>query len=119
TALSNLVLLVLNRRDESTPNWMVPAILLLDVTMFTILLGLTGGTENPFSLLYAIHVAMAVVVLGGGWALFIVALSAISYTVVSFHYLPLSPHLPQRVWTLGQWSSLVLVMALIAYFIER
>ncbi len=120
TALSNLLVQIWNWL-RPPPDWIVPGIILLDVCLLSVLLYFTGGTDNPFSVLYAIHVTMAVVVLGGGWTWFIVALSAIAYAGVSVFHLPLDPPrgLPYLVGRFGQWSALVVVMVLIAYFIGR
>jgi two-component system sensor histidine kinase RegB len=118
TILSNIAIQLIGRTSEP-PDWVVPGILLLDVLLLTVLLYFTGGTENPFSILYAIHVAMAVVVLGAVWAWSIVALSGVCCAIVFIWNRPLNPPLPVRVLQFGQWSSLVLVSVLIAYFVGR
>jgi two-component system sensor histidine kinase RegB len=118
TAISNLILQICARMG-SAPSWCVPAVILLDGGLFTWLLYLTGGTDNPFSILYAIHVAMAVVVLGGLWTWLVVGLSAVSYAVISFWHRPLEPPLSDPVFNFGQCSALGLVMVLIAYFVGR
>src|SRR5262245_2095283 len=53
TAISNLTLQIWDKVHPA-PLWFVPAVILLDVCMLTVLLALTGGTENPFCILYAI-----------------------------------------------------------------
>lgn len=120
TAFSNLIVQVWDRLGPP-PGWFVPAIILLDVLMLTLLLYFTGGTDNPFSILYVIHVAMAVVVLGGGWAWFVVLLSAGAYAVLVFKRVQLvAIHpIPEQIKHFGDWNALVLVMVLIAYFISR
>lgn len=118
TAASNLVI-QFRFRDQDPPEWLILAIMLLDIAVFTVLLYLTGGTENPFCVLYATHVAMAVVVLDGIWAWLVVAVAASCYGVIYFKHLPLSPPPPLTVTEGGRWSSLGLVMVLIAYFVGR
>lgn len=118
TAMSNLFIQLRFRRDDP-PDWLVPAIMLLDVYVFTVLLYFTGGANNPFSVLYAIHGAMAVVVLGGTWAWLTVAVAAACYGAVYYRHVPLTPPLPPVAADIGRWGSLVLVMVLIAYFVGR
>jgi two-component system sensor histidine kinase RegB len=57
--------------------------------------------------------------LGGTWAWGIAVISAIAYALLSFRRVPLAPPLDERVDNFGQWSAVVLVMALIAYFVGR
>ncbi|HWP41412.1 MAG TPA: ATP-binding protein [Tepidisphaeraceae bacterium] len=116
TVLSNLVLYIWDRIHEP-PDWIIPAVILLDVLLFTVLLYFTGGARNPFSALYAVHVAMAVVVLGSGWAWITVALSAVCYAIVCLRHWPL--HLSPAAMQFGTWGALVLVMGLISYFVGR
>jgi two-component system sensor histidine kinase RegB len=120
TAISNLPLHIWDRARPAQ-RWLAPGVILLDVFLFTILLYLTGGPDNPFCVLYAIHVAMAVAVLGGAWAWVVVAQSVVCYGVIFFWHrpLPLSHRLTDRVIDFGNWCALVLVMLLIAYFIGR
>ena len=68
TAGSNLgMIFLLNSRREFLAG-MVPGVLVLDVILLTEMLFWTGGAENPFCTLYVVHVAIAVFVLGSGWA---------------------------------------------------
>ncbi len=65
---------------------------------------------------------MAVVVLGFGWTWLIVGLAAACYGALCFWHLPLMPPgrvLPPGVREVGDWSAVVLVSVLIAYFIGR
>ncbi len=104
------------------PGWVVPAVLVLDVGLLTVLLYCTGGPQNPFRVLYLVHVGMAVVALGAGWTWLIVALAAGCYGALYFWSLPLVPlgrELPAAVRGAGDWTAVVLVSVLIAYFIGR
>ena len=72
TAVSNVALQLWTRRvwkRRGGPAWLVPTVLILDVVLLTALLMCSGGPDNPFSLLYLVHVAMAVVTLGDRWSL--------------------------------------------------
>ncbi len=120
TALSNAVL-VLVPRLMRPPNWLVPAVLLLDVLLLTALLYLTGGPANPFAMLYLVHVAMGVIVLEAIWTWTLVAAVGACFAVICFIHIPLREQnaLAQWVMPTGSWLALVLVCALTASFIGR
>ena len=54
-------------------------ILLLDTASLTSLLYFTGGPENPFSIMYPVHVVMAGVLLGTYWTWAMTALSVVCF----------------------------------------
>ena len=121
TAVSNLGLWYW-QRGRSIPTWLILAVLLVDMALLTGLLFLTGGAENPFSVLYLVHVAMAVTTLGGLWTWIVVGAAAVLYgSLLAVDPVPLSPdgHLPMYVRHAGSWASLVLIAGLIAYFSGR
>jgi two-component system sensor histidine kinase RegB len=118
TAMSNIVLALLPVLTRP-PDWLVQAVLLLDVFLLTILLYLTGGPDNPFASLYVIHVAMAVIVLRAVWTWIVVASVAACYGLLLTWHLALQPTLPPWIPAIGNWASLVLVSVLIATFIGR
>jgi two-component system sensor histidine kinase RegB len=110
TVLSNAVLL---RRGWSSEQarLLAPATLIFDTFLFTALLYLTGGPDNPFSALYTVHVAMAAMT-GSARATGLVAgLSAAGYAAVfrwheTYHFW----HGPiGKAWTwpnaVGMWSQ--------------
>ncbi len=117
TFLSNLLIL-LWIKSQSPPALAVPASLVLDVLILTALLYLTGGPTNPFAILYLVHVTIAVVALGAVWTWGVVAAAALSYGFLLWRHLPLSP-LPLWAKQMGNWTALVLVSALITYFISQ
>jgi two-component system sensor histidine kinase RegB len=118
TAASNVVLAFLPVITKP-PAWLVQAVLLLDVFLLTMLLYLTGGPDNPFSSLYVIHVAMAVIVLRAAWTWAVVASVAACYGILLSWHLPLEPQLHHWIPAVGNWVSLVLVSVLITTFIGR
>lgn len=122
TLLTNLFLLLLLRRGYEPPAWLTPAVLVLDVALLTAILFFTGGPENPFAVLYIVHVAMATVVLGPGLAWAVVLVAGGCYGLLFLDHHPLAPGpgaLPAWASALGQWASLLLVAGLLAYFIGR
>ena len=122
TVLTNLALMVLLRGASMPPRWVTPAVLVLDVGLLTALLYFTGGPDNPFSVLYVVHVAMATVVLGPGWVWGIVATAGACYGLVVWKHLPLTDvdqELPNWADAAGQWTALLLAVGILGYFIGR
>jgi two-component system sensor histidine kinase RegB len=124
TAVSNIALQLWVRRvwkRRGGPAWLVPAVLILDVVLLTALLMCSGGPNNPFTLLYLVHVAMAVVTLGDRWSLRVLAVTATCYAALFVWHWPLTRPVPltPAVAASAERIGLVLVAGLIAYFVGR
>lgn len=121
TAITNILLLVLLHRRWDLPEFLVPAVLILDVVLLTAMLSGAGGPRNPFCELYLIHVAMAVVVLPPRWTWAIVAVAVIGFATLFVFHRPFQGGVPLRDETLrvGSWVALTTTAGLIAYFIGR
>lgn len=117
TIATNGVLEFLVRRGNVASS-ITAVTVVLDVLLLTGLLYFCGGPENPFCVLYIIHVVMAVVALGTWLTWAIVAECSACYAAIVVTHVPL-PQLSSRVFGVGQWSALVLVAMLIAYFVGR
>jgi len=119
TAFTNLFLQFQTLRRA--PRGLVSAVLLLDVLLLTVLLICTGGPTNPFTALYLVHVAMAVVTLPEGWFWLIVLASGACYGLLFvWHPLGQAPlQLTTTVRNTADWVALALVSILIAYFVGR
>jgi len=61
--LSNVALALWVRRRRTVPTTMVAGLMALDTLLLTVLLALSGGPSNPFSVLYLVDVALGAVVL--------------------------------------------------------
>jgi two-component system sensor histidine kinase RegB len=84
-ALANIELAWRQQRDARS-RFVAGAALLLHVVLLTGLLELSGGPSNPFSVVYAIQVALAAATLGAGWGVATAASSAACYGVlISWH----------------------------------
>jgi two-component system sensor histidine kinase RegB len=100
------------------------AVLAFDTVLFTLLLTLSGGPDNPFSALYAIPVAMAAM-LGSARATWLVAsLSAAGYAVAfrwhepqHFWHGPVSEQVPIALHAAGMWVAVAVVVVVLTYFI--
>ena len=95
---------------------------LLDTLSLTVMLGLTGGANNPFSLLYLVQITLSAIVLRKFWTWVLGALSTACFGLLFFFHRPLavfqthhaeeglSPHL------IGMWIAFVIAAALITFF---
>ncbi|HYO08933.1 MAG TPA: ATP-binding protein [Tepidisphaeraceae bacterium] len=121
TVVSNLLVARLMRRAAAPPpRGLVPALIVLDVLLLTALLYYTGGAQNPFSILYVIHIVMAVVVLGAAWTWLIAAVACASFALLMFFHRPLGEQpLPPMAAVMGQWIAFALVAVLIGSFVSR
>jgi two-component system sensor histidine kinase RegB len=120
TFVSNVLIALCVRRGWGR-SWLVPSVLVLDVCLLTALLYLTGGAQNPFSILYIVHIVLAVVMLGEAWTWMIAAISCVSFGFLLVLHRPLIPEamLSSHIAALGQWLAFTLVAVLIGYFAGR
>lgn len=124
TVVTNLVLHFLIAKNREQLPGLIPGVLILDVVLLTQMLYWTGGPTNPFVILFLVHVAITVTVLGQAWATVISVLSVLCYGLLmflKFTRLEVSPGKPLSAGVLsaGQWIAFALVAAIIAYFIGR
>ncbi len=120
TAVTNLGIFVYVHHAEAVPRGLAAGLILLDVIVLTLMLALTGGPENPFCVLYVIHVAMAVVVLPAAWTWTIFGVSLASFAMLFGWHVPLTDHdTPAWVFAAGNWMALAIAAGLIAYFLGR
>jgi two-component system, sensor histidine kinase RegB len=117
TVVSNIAL-ELWWRWGKPPGLSVPCTIGLDVILLTGLLYYSGGSSNPFAVLYVVHVVMAVVALGPKWTWAIAAESAVGYGLITAVHEPLGVLKPWIV-QVGNWSGVVLVSLLIAYYVGQ
>lgn len=116
-----LYLIPLPRRDHRP---LAGGIMVLDIALLTLLLMLTGGPSNPFSIMYLVHVVMAGVLLGGTWTWITAVLSTVCYGLL-FLAPGSDPHIhgaTDGAYSLhlqGMWCAFALVGGLIAYFVNR
>jgi len=121
TVVSNLILSGLLRREAPLPEWLLPAVLGLDIALLTALLFFSGGPQNPFAVLYLTHVALAVVVLTPRWTWMVFAYTAAAYALLFWCHQPLIWHDDEPSWALpvGAWLALTLTAGLIVYFLGQ
>ena len=98
--------------------------LLIDVAVLTVQLYLSGGTANPFVFLYLLQIAVGAVLLRGGYIWSMVLITALCFTALSRHHLPLPPvpDLHQgapSLYTQGLLVCFLLNAILVVIFITR
>lgn len=99
------------------------ALLLLDTVLLTVLLSLTGGAANPFSIFYLAYIALAAVVLSARWTAALALSSILLYGILfalgsapgdsGAHDHGFDAHLR------GMWVAFVLSACLVAFFVIR
>jgi two-component system sensor histidine kinase RegB len=98
--------------------------LLLDVASLTALFYFSGGSTNPFVVLYLLPLAIAAAALPAPYVWGMAAVTTLSYTALLVWHVPL-PHSAQAhdadfgLHVLGMWLGFVLSAALIAWFAVR
>jgi two-component system sensor histidine kinase RegB len=102
----------------------VGTLFIMDALCLTLILGLSGGPANPFSLLYLVQITFSAVVLRKLWTWALAVISALlfgllfwlSVSVPAFHQHgetgEFSPHL------LGMWIAFATAALLISFFWE-
>jgi two-component system sensor histidine kinase RegB len=125
-ALSNLGCLAWLRRGREVREPAVVAVLALDVLILTGLLFYAGGSFNPFSFLYLVHIALAAVVLRSGWTWVLVVLSLLASGALFFGHSwlvmddPAMDHMHHMGTHLaGMWVAFAMAAAFIVYFVTR
>jgi two-component system sensor histidine kinase RegB len=122
TAASNAALA---RRVERHGTVIAAAVIGLDVLLFTLVLGLTGGPANPFSVLYLVHVSLAALLFGFRWSLAIAALCAVAYAALFSVHVPVAwdhaGHQGERIGLhlQGMWAATAVAALTLSYFVAR
>jgi two-component system sensor histidine kinase RegB len=123
TVLSNFALWLAPVPPERARG-VAAGVLVLDTLLFTALLTLSGGPDNPFSAIYAIHVAIAAM-LGSARATWLVSgLSAAGYAFAfrwhesqHFWHGPVAEGIPLQLHAVGMWVAVAVVAVVITFFI--
>jgi two-component system sensor histidine kinase RegB len=126
-AVSNVACLLWLRRAAEVKERAVGAVLALDVLLLTALLFYAGGSFNPFSFLYLVHIALAAVVLRSGWTWVLVLLSLLASGALFFGHVWLALDVSSlesslhhmRMHLAGMWVALAVAASFIVYFVTR
>jgi two-component system sensor histidine kinase RegB len=126
-AVSALLNVVVSLRAPSTrrlTQQATAAFLSFDLVQLTLLLAVTGGLENPFSVLLLAPVAIGAAALPMWGTLGVVALALAAATILGFKYLPLpwrvgEHFVLQHEYVWGIWVAHVLAIGFSAVYIRR
>jgi two-component system sensor histidine kinase RegB len=124
---SNLGVLLWLRSAREVRERAVVTVLALDVLLLTALLFYAGGSFNPFSFLYLVHIALAAVVLRSGWTWVLVVMSLLASGALFFGHLmspPADPGMDHSLHQMhmhlaGMWVAFAVAAAFIVYFVTR
>ncbi len=125
---SNAALALWSRRPRAIREWMLWAVMALDVVLLTVLLDFSGGPFNPFSALYIVHIALAAVVLRERWTWALMGLAAACFAALFVGHLwfprdgqaSAHHHIHDvRLHLEGMWVAFGLAAGFIVYFVQR
>jgi two-component system sensor histidine kinase RegB len=111
--------------DATNADHWVGALFLLDALAMTLILGLTGGPANPFSLLYLVQITFSAVILNRAWTWALGALSMLSFGLlfwVSREVPAFQAHLISGRLSLhlaGMWVAFATGAVMITFFIGQ
>lgn len=124
-AVSNVALFLIVRRDSFpiSAAHLMGAVLVLDTCLLTALLAVTGGSDNPFTLLYLVHITLSAVVLSARWTTIITLLSVAGFALLFLLGVP-EPHPHDGPVLLdhhlqGMWFAFVLAALACGFFMRR
>lgn len=123
----NVVLEVWLPRAEKVRDGLIAGTMFFDAVILTALLALSGGYSNPFSTIYLVNVALAVVLLDAVWAWAMLAISLALFgslfALAQFGDLQVLSTLDhQEIMALhmqGMWVAFVVTAAFIVYIMQR
>ena len=113
------------QRERAVREWMLAAVMALDIVLLTVLLHLSGGSFNPFNFLYLVHIALAAVVLRPTytWSLVALSLACFGSLFGGVFGLPVRAHDhhadQMEMHLRGMWVAFAVAAAFIVYFVDR
>jgi len=124
SALFNVIALASNPANKRLTELTVTLTLIFDVSQLVVLLYLTGGLSNPFSLLLLAPVTISATVLSLAATLIIGSVAIIAITGLIFYWVPLqlidgTTIVPPTLLVTGMWASLVIGIIFVAGYARR
>jgi len=118
TALTNVVLRARKPRPQRLNEAQSAVILGFDIVQLAVLLYLTGGLANPFSVLFLAPVLVSATALSPRFTLSLGIFAVALATVLVVDHKPLPwyaqfPYVPPRLFMLGMWASVCVSVAFI------
>ena len=111
SAIINVYLEVSKKKFLTIDNFAATVSIFYDLVQLVILLFMTGGLSNPFSILIIVPTTISVTYLSRGSSQFIVTCSIIFSTVIAFYHMPLPSPQNQildfpKYYEIGVWLAL-------------
>ncbi|NOU35014.1 MAG: HAMP domain-containing histidine kinase [Polyangiaceae bacterium] len=124
SALSNGLLELWQRRGIRAERSVVGGVLVLDAILLTVLLWLSGGPTNPFSVFYLVHVALAALLLEVRWVWAVALLTSCGFGSLFLLTPEEAMHRMHqgggmRLHLQGMWVSYAAAAALVGYFVSK
>ncbi len=123
-AFCRTLVVLSNRSRGAASSSVLGASLVCDAILLTGLLDITGGPFNPFIVMYAVYVWLAVVTASSRWGLLTGTLSAAGFAWLIFDHLRAEqvPHhrlndLPTHLFTM--WVAMTAIVELVAHYVAR
>jgi two-component system sensor histidine kinase RegB len=128
-ALSNVGLARWLRREPppERTHVAIAGVLTVDTLLLTVLLAVSGGATNPFTIFYIVHIVLAAVVLETRVTVWITLLSALGFGAL--FVLPADEHgghmhhghdmAMMEAHTRGMWIAFAIAAGVIAYFVRK
>jgi two-component system, sensor histidine kinase RegB len=112
------------RRSDRLEDRPAAAMLAYDIVQLSVLLYLTGGLANPFSILFLAPVMIAAVSFSGRITFALTALAVVAATALTFEHVPLPWHPGEElklplIYSAGIWAATVLATAFTAIYASR
>ncbi len=129
--ISNLIVHLRFARGRELSRPVLCLLLVLDIVLLTIVLAITGGPANPFSVLYLVHITLTAVLLSSSWT-WAMALGAI--VAYGSLFIWIDPHSAHQMGSYsehgaemsgfsehlkGMWLAFAIAAVLISYFVTR
>ena len=124
-AAINLGLIAWRARTPVVSDAVLVGVMALDVLLLTCQLYLTGGPDNPFHILYIIHIALAAVMLPGPWGWGLVGLTCTAFVTLWWSHVPFhdgTQALDQLPVPIDQWGrgvAFLLASCFVVHFVHR
>jgi two-component system sensor histidine kinase RegB len=122
---SNCVLAMSKRRLRDGAEHLVGALFVLDTLALTVILGLSGGPTNPFSLLYLVQITFSAIVLRRWWTWTLGLISTVSFGLL-FWFSRDVPAFREHAQSgefslhlLGMWLAFAAAALLISFFVAK
>ena len=112
--ITNVGLQFYNIYQKPVTNALIGTTLVTDTLLLTVILALTGGPANPFSIVYLLHVSIAAILLGSFWTWVMVAFSTSCFAVL-FKYNLIVPELSMHHHSSSESLSVHLYGMLLAF----